>query len=66
MGFNDKRMDDALRVIISKKRENGKWVCESVPNLLSTFDRKGKESKWVTLKALTILRRLLNERKDIL
>jgi hypothetical protein len=62
MGVRDKRMSDALDVLVSKRRENGRWVAESVPSLLATFDRKGCESKWVTLEAMNVLRKLGNEK----
>lgn len=57
LGYKDERMSDALHILTSKRKENGRWICEAVPNLLSTFDRKGCESKWVTLQALTVLKR---------
>jgi hypothetical protein len=62
IGVRDKRMEDALDVLALKRRENGRWVAESVPSPLATFDRRGHESKWVTLETMNVLRKFGNEK----
>jgi hypothetical protein len=59
-GYKDERMNDAVGVLISKRKKNGRWICETVPRLLATFDKRGTESKWVTLHASTVLNRMVN------
>lgn len=50
--------EDALRVIESKRGPDGRWRMERSLNgkMLADVERKGAPSKWVTLRALTVLR----------
>jgi hypothetical protein len=57
--IKDERMQDAIDIIISKKDEQGRWVLENTYNgkFITNIESKGKPSKWITLKALQVLKR---------
>jgi len=50
--------DDALNVLESKRGADGRWKLERSLNgkTLAVVERKGAPSKWLTLRALTVLR----------
>ena len=56
----DKRLDDAVKILSGKQQKDGKWILENSPNgrMQTNIESKGKPSKWITLKALGILKRL--------
>jgi len=58
LGFKDKRMDESFEIMVSKQNEKGKWMLENTFNgrFLTSIERKGKPSKWITLHALRILK----------
>lgn len=58
LGFKDERMQDAVNILISKQDDNGKWILERNFNgrMQVSIERKGKPSKWITLKALQVLK----------
>lgn len=58
LGCKDDRMQDAIDLIISKQNENGRWILEKTFNgrMQANIEQKGKESKWLTLKALKVLK----------
>lgn len=60
----DRRMDDALEIIIKKKLKNNRWPVQMKHAGLVHFDmeKTGKESRWNTLRALRVLKKY---RKDI-
>lgn len=60
LGYRDERMEDAIGLVLSKRRPDGKWRNERsyAGRLLTTVERQGATSQWVTLKALTVLRKL--------
>lgn len=53
----DKRMDDALTLLKSKKISDGRWKLENTYNgkFIVDIEKKGEPSKWITLKALYML-----------
>ncbi len=57
---NDKRLHDAVHVILRKQTCDGKWILENAPSgrMHVNLETKGKPSKWITLIALKILKRL--------
>lgn len=57
LGCNDSRMAEALTVIENKKTENNRWILENSFNgkMLVNIEKKGGESKWITLRALQVL-----------
>jgi hypothetical protein len=58
LGYRDQRMQDAVDLVVSKQDGNGRWNLETTFNgrFHVNIERKGKPSKWVTLRALTSLR----------
>lgn len=57
LGYRDTRMNEALEIIRSKQTPNGRWKLENTFNgrFITDIEAKGKESKWITLKALKVL-----------
>ncbi len=60
LGYKDKRMKEAIDLVISKQDEQGRWILENTYNgrFLVNIERKGKQSKWITLNALRVLKRI--------
>jgi len=59
LDIKDERMQDALDIMISKQDNHGRWILENTLNgkILVNIETKGKPSKWITLKALQVLKR---------
>lgn len=60
LGINDRRMDEAVELVLSKQDGSGRWVTENTYNsdrLLIPMGLKGEPSKWLTLRALRVLKR---------
>jgi len=58
IGNKDNRMQDAINLVIAKQNENGRWILEKSFNgrMQVNIEQKGKESKWITLFALRVLK----------
>lgn len=57
LGVKSPKMNDALKLIKSKANEEGRWTIERIPSpSLATPEPKGAESKWLTYKALRVLK----------
>ncbi len=58
LGYRDERMQDALALLKSKQDDRGRWALESSWNgrMLVRFEKEGLPSKWITLKALNVLK----------
>jgi hypothetical protein len=56
----DERLNDAVEVLLQKRQDNGTWILESAPigRMQTNLEVKGKPSKWITLIALRVLKRL--------
>lgn len=57
----DERLKDAFEILISKQGDDGRWVLEDsrVGNRMSVkLEQKGMQSKWITLNALRVIRRI--------
>lgn len=54
---DDPRLDNAMRLILSKQDNDGRWQMEKSLNgkMWIDIEAKGKPSKWVTLRALRAL-----------
>lgn len=55
---SDPRLKDALAVLASKQQPDGRWLLETTFNgkMQVRIEHKGKPSKWITLKALEVLK----------
>jgi hypothetical protein len=56
----DKRLDDAVETLLQKRQENGAWILENSPTgrMQTNIEAKGRPSKWITLIALRVLKRI--------
>ncbi|MDY6833733.1 MAG: nitrogen fixation protein NifH [Chloroflexota bacterium] len=59
LGCRDERMQEAVDIVISKQGDSGKWILASTFNgrFQANIEEKGKPSKWITLRALRVLKR---------
>ncbi len=60
LGVRDARMREALDLVISKQDDLGRWRTENTygsDRLLVPIGRKDEPSKWLTLRALRVLKR---------
>jgi len=57
---NDERLNNALDILLQKRQSNGTWILESAPigRMQTNIEVKGKPSKWITLIALRVLKRI--------
>jgi len=57
---NDGRLEDAVKLLLQKGQNNGAWILENTPagRMYTNVEKKGKPSKWITLIALRVLKRL--------
>ena len=60
----DERLDDAVKVVLQKRMPDGRWILESAPTgrMHVNLEPVGKPSKWITLIALKVLKRLYPDR----
>ena len=60
LGFDDPRMEQALDLVEKKRDSRGRWKLDHTWNgkMQVNIERKGRPSKWVTLRALRALSRL--------
>lgn len=58
LGYKDDRMQDAVDLLIKKQNKNGRWLMEASLNsrMHVNIEKKGRESKWITLYALSALK----------
>jgi hypothetical protein len=63
----DERMRPALEIILSKQDDEGRWTMERSFNrrFLTSIERDGEPSRWVTLRALTLLKRLPGPKQSL-
>jgi hypothetical protein len=61
----DPRLSNALQLILSKQDAQGRWKLENTLNgkMWADIEKKGKPSKWVTLRALRVLKRVAQVQK---
>jgi len=52
-------MPDAVDLVVEKQDEKGRWLMRNSYNgrMAASIERKGKPGKWVTLRALLVLKR---------
>lgn len=60
LGFHDDRMREAIDLALAKQGVDGRWTLENTFNgkVLIDIETKGAPSKWITLRALRVLKRL--------
>jgi len=60
LGYKDERMKEAVDVLISRQNIQGRWELKNTFNgrFQVNIEQKDKPSKWVTLNALRVLKRL--------
>jgi len=58
----DERLNDAVEILLEKRHKDGTWILETAPTgrMHVNIEVKGKSSKWITLVALRILKRLFS------
>lgn len=59
LGIKDNRMEDAIKIVISKQDEMGKWNVDNTyanERLIVPAD-KDEQSKWITLRAMRVLKK---------
>jgi hypothetical protein len=56
--ISDPRLDDAIDILMQKQQADGRWILQSTMSdrMLVRFEKKGEPSKWLTLKARTVLK----------
>ncbi len=59
LGCKDPRMQEAVDLVLSKQDSLGRWMLENTMNgrFQVNIECKDEPSKWITLKALTALKR---------
>jgi hypothetical protein len=59
LGYRDERMQEAMDLVVSKQDEAGRWTLENTFNgrFQTNIEQKDESSKWITLNALTVLKR---------
>jgi hypothetical protein len=57
---SDERLNDAIKVLLQKREKNGTWKLEGAPvgRMHVNLETVGKPSKWITLIACRILKRI--------
>jgi hypothetical protein len=57
---DDDRLIDAVKVLIHKRQPDGTWLLEGTPigRMQANIEAVGAPSKWITLNALKVLKRL--------
>ncbi|MFQ6059178.1 MAG: hypothetical protein ACE5MB_09915 [Anaerolineae bacterium] len=54
----DPRLDEAIQLVLSKQDDHGRWKMEYSyeGKMWADVEKKGKPSKWVTLRALRVIK----------
>ena len=60
LGYRDERMQEAADLVVTKQDDQGRWILERTFNgrFQVNIEQKGKPSKWITLNALRVLKRI--------
>ncbi len=60
LGYNDDRMQEAVKLVLSKQDEQGRWLLETTFNgrFQVNIESRDKPSKWLTLNAIRTLKTL--------
>ena len=60
LGVQDSRMQEAVDIALAKQDDMGRWRAENTfgsDRLLVPMGKKGNQSKWITLRAMRVLKR---------
>jgi len=60
LGIRDSRMDEAVNLVLSKQDDTGRWKLENAyanERMLIPIETKNAPSKWITLRAVRVLKR---------
>jgi hypothetical protein len=59
LGYKEKRMQEAIDIVVSKQDTHGRWKLENTFNgrYQVNIEKKEEPSKWITLHALRVLKR---------
>ena len=59
LGYRDERMREAINLVLSKQDKMGRWKLANTFNgrFQTNIERKDKQSKWITLNVLRVLKR---------
>lgn len=59
LGYKEKRMQEAIDIVVSKQDTHGRWKLENTFNgrYQVNIEKKEETSKWITLHALRVLKR---------
>jgi hypothetical protein len=58
LGYRDERLREALDLVAAKTDDQGRWTLQSTfhDRFVVLIEAKGEPSRWVTLRALEVLR----------
>ena len=59
LGFKDERMQNAVDLVVKRQDGRGRWKLSATHNgsFVIDIERKGVQSRWITLNALLVLKR---------
>ena len=60
LGVEDRRMDEAIDMVLAKQDDMGRWRAESSygsDRLVIPIGQKDEQSKWITFRAMRVLKR---------
>ncbi len=59
LGVRDERMHDAIEVVLNAQQSDGRWLLKNTYNgkMWMDIEAKHKPSKWITLRALRVLKK---------
>ncbi|MHA1712668.1 MAG: hypothetical protein ACTSW4_01285 [Candidatus Ranarchaeia archaeon] len=65
LGVYDQRMEPAIRLVLKKQTKDRVWLLRNTYNgkMWHDIDVKNQPSKWVTLRALRVLKRLATKKQ---
>lgn len=67
LGTKESRMEDAIGIVVEKQDDMGRWKTENTYNsdrLLIPYSQKDAQSKWITLRAMSVLKRYYDTDND--
>jgi hypothetical protein len=59
LGVHDSRMQTAIDLLVSRQDDQGRWSLQDTFNdrFQVRIEKKGRPSKWITLRAVSVLKR---------